>query len=459
MDTTSLREAGTAALAEMEAALSAIENPQEGADVDALERNFSDAETRHASAVKNLERAEKVAESRKNLPVAPVAEEPAPEVVEERSTPAVSVGKEERTYEPHKGTSYIADLTNAVLRNDQRAWDRLNRHAQEMTVDLTASGQIKYLRDVVSTTTTGGADAFVPPLHLVNEGADYPRNNRVYLNWCGIESLPVGTDSITVPRQTTGVSVAAQAAQLDNFSETDLVATPVSASVCTYGGIQDVSVQALEQSALREGLDGKVLMDLNKAYEEAVDAAAFDGAGTSGTLTGINNVSSINAVTWTYSTPTVALLYPKVLDAVQQIWSGAKKSPDAIFMHPRRWAWILASFNSGGTPYVAPVAPQQNIGSFGANAEGQVGSFAGLPVYLDQNIQTTESSTQDVIYIVCRGDQRYWESPKRIEVFRAAGSQNGMVRFRLYAYQAFLSAHFPESIGTVTGSGLTTPSF
>lgn len=453
MDTTSLREAVTSALAEMEAALSAIENPQEGADVDALERKFTDAETRHASAVKNLERAEKVAEARKSLPVAPVAEEPAPEAaepVEERSLPAVQVGKEPRTYGKGTGNSFFADVFRAQTQNDPKAWERLNRSAQEESVER---------RDVTSTTTTGGADVFVPPTHLVNEGADYARNNRVYLNWCGVESLPIGTDSITVPRVTTGVSVAAQAAQLDNFSETDLVATPVSASVLTYGGIQDASVQSLEQSALREGLDGKILADLNKAYDESVDAAAFDGAGTSGTHLGINNVSSINAVTWTYSTPTVALLYPKVLDAVQQIWAGAKKSPDAIFMHPRRWAWILSSFNSGGTPYVAPVAPQQNIGSFGANAEGQVGSFAGLPVYLDQNIQTTESSTQDVIYIVCRGDQRYWEGSKKVEVFRSAGSQNGMVRFRLYAYSCFLSAHFPESIGTVTGSGLTTPSF
>lgn len=455
MDLSSLRETVSAALADMEAALDAIQNPQEGADADALERKFDEAETRHASAVKALERASKIQEARASLPVAPVAAEPdAPAEPEARAaaTPAVQILSEEHTYEAHKPTSWFRDMFRAQERNDRQAQDRLERHASEVRVDK---------RDVESTGTTGGADAFVPPLHLVDEYAEYVRGARVTASLIGSRPLPSGTDSITVPRVTTGVSVAAQTAQLQNFSETDLIATPVTANVETIGGIQDISVQALEQSALSAGMDSLIYRELRADYDRILDTYVINGSGSSGQFTGLLSLTGENAVTYTATTPTVAGLFPKIVDMIQQIHSGRLQTADAIVMHPRRWAWLTTGLDSSNRPLIVPSInnPQNVIGTGGQGAEGAVGNIAGVNVYLDANIPTTLSSTRDCIVGLRSSDPLLFEGTPTVESFRSVGSQNGYVRFRLYNFACFLANQWPESVGHIQGTGLDTPSF
>jgi HK97 family phage major capsid protein len=447
-DLTSLREAIDGALSEWENAIEAFENPQEGADVDALERSMNDAEKRHSAAVAAFQRAEKVAEARKNLPVEPVADEP--EV--RAATPSVSIVSEERTYEAHKPLSYFRDLFRAQEKGDRKAQERIERHAHEVRVDK---------RDVESTGTTGGADAFVPPLHLVDEYAEYVRGARVTANLIGSKPLPAGTDSITVPRVTTGVSVAAQTAQLQNFSETDLIATPITANVETIGGIQDISVQALEQSALSSGMDSLIYRELRADYDRILDTYVINGSGSSGQFTGLLALTGENAVTYTATTPTVAGLFPKIVDMIQQIHSGRLQTADAIVMHPRRWAWITTGLDSSNRPLVVPAVnnPQNAYGVGVQGAEGAVGNIAGVNVYLDANIPVTLSSTRDVIVGLRSSDPLLFEGTPTIESFRSIGSQNGYVRFRLYNYACFLANQWPESVGHIQGTGLDTPSF
>lgn len=453
MDTSALREAVDSAFAEMEAALEATLNPQEGADLDALERKFTEAEERHASAMKSLERAEKVAEARSNLPVEPAVETE----VEERELPRVEITREERTYEPHKTTSWFRDVAVASVKNDRSAWERLERHAGEVRVD----GRNKNVRDVTSTATTGGADAFVPPLHLVDEYAEYVRGSRVVANLIGSRPLPSGTDSITVPRITTGVAVAAQSAQLSNFQETDMIATPVTANVETIGGIQDVSLQALEQSALSGGLDSLIYRELRADYDRIVDTYVINGSGSSGQFTGLLGLTGENAVTYTATTPTIAGVYSKIADVLQQIHSGRLQAADAIVMHPRRFGWLLAQTDTDSRPLVvgAGNGPSNAVAVGGAAAEGPVATIQGVPVYLDANIPTTISSTQDCIIALRSSDPLLFESTPVLESFRSPGSQNGYVRFRLYAYGCFLANHWPESVGHIQGAGLDAPSF
>lgn len=453
MDTASLREAVTAALAEMEAALDAIQNPQEGADIEALERKFTEAEERHAAAIKSYERAVKVEEARKAAPVDPLPVDDEP-VAEERTReiPSVSITREERTYEAHKPISYFRDLFRAQVMNDPKAWERLNQHGHEVRVDK---------RDVVSTPTTGGADAFVPPLHLVDDYSPYLRGTRVTANLIGSRALPGGTDSITVPRVTTGVSVASQSAQLQNLSETDLIATPVSASVETLGGLQDISVQALEQSALSAGMDSLIYGELRADYDRELDQQVINGSGSSGEITGLLSLTGETAVTWTEATPTVAALFPKVVDCIQQVHTARLQQVTALIMHPRRWAWITTGLDSSNRPLVVPTVnnPENTLGVGNQGAEGPVGNIAGVPVYLDANIPITISSTQDCIIALRASDPLLWEGTPVLESFRSPLSQNAGVRFRLYNYVAFLGNHRPEGVGHIQGSGLTTPSF
>jgi len=471
-DIAAAREAVTKALADMEAALEAIENPQEGADTDALERKFSEAEERHASAIKTLERAEKVAEARKNLPVQ--VETPEPEQEERKApTPQMQVVSEPHTYrkDNQHETRWYRDLALAQVRGDQGAAERLNRHGAEVRATLT-SAQLRSLgvdaeqRTVISggKADTGGAGAFVPPLWLVEDYAIYARPNKIAANLIGERELPPGIDNINWPQLTTGTSTAVQTAELGTFSSTDFVATPVSASVFTVGGTVSISLQALEQSPL--ALDEVIFGDLAADHAQRLDIQVINGSGSSGQATGLLNVGSIKTSTYTTGTPTAAGLYSKLQDIVQQIHTGRYLPPDLFLMHPRRWAWLLAQSDSQNRPLVVPgsVLPtNQAVNAMGVidiiSSQGYAGVIGAMPVFTDANVPTNLSSTQDAILAFRLADQRLYSSPVQAEAFRAAGITTGYVTFRQYAYHLFFGGLYPASIGSIGGTGLTTPSF
>ena len=84
--------------------------------------------------------------------------------------------------------------------------------------------------------------------------------------------------------------------------------------------------------------------DLASAYHTLLDsnvvAELFSSAG--------------QAVTYTDASPTVAELYTKILDAVQKVQTTFFAGPNAIIMHPRRLAFILAATDTTGRPLAVP---------------------------------------------------------------------------------------------------------
>lgn len=450
MDITSLRESVNDAIAEMEAALEALQNPQEGADTDALERKFDEAEKRHATATRAYERASKIEEARAAAPVAleEPAAEPVEETVEQRELPKVEIKSEPSVYGPHNRAerSYFRDLVLWQRDQDSDATEAIARHAKE-------------IRTVTSTATTGGADAFVPPTYLTDDYARYVRGQKVVCNLIGEAALPAGTDSLNWPQVTTGTSAAAQDGQLGTFSNTDFIATPVSSSVFTIGGTQSISLQALEQSPLAGGLDGFIYRDLAAAHAASLDTYVINGSGSSGQPKGLLGVTGINTVTYTTSTPDAGGIYSSVNNAISQVHTGRLAPATSIVMHPRRWSWLLAQTDTAGRPLVVPVAPTNAMGAFEQGVEGPVGSLAGLPVYIDANVPTDVSSTQDPIIVFREADQRLFSSAVRLEGFRSAGITTGYVTFRLYNYALFFGGLYPESVAKIVGSGMTTPAF
>jgi hypothetical protein len=103
-------------------------------------------------------------------------------------------------------------------------------------------------RDITRVDGAGGE--FVPPLWLVSDYAEMIRAGRVTANLVRSIPLPGGTDSINIPRITTGTSAAPQTADNGAVSETDIVTTSVAAPVRTIAGQQDIALQLLEQSPL-----------------------------------------------------------------------------------------------------------------------------------------------------------------------------------------------------------------
>src|SRR3990167_684840 len=325
-------------------------------------------------------------------------------------------------------------------KGDDRARERLSRHQMET-------------RDV--STGDPGAGVFVPPVYLGDLWAELPRESRPLVNAIRSMPLPDSGMNFTVPRLTTGASVAVQAAQADAVSETDADGTLLTVNVNTIAGQQDMSIQALERTD--PGFDQVVFSDLRAAYDSYLDTQAIAGSGSSGQHLGIRAVSGINTVSYSDGSPTVAELHPKVYDAIQQIADGRKANADLIVMQPRRAAWLASGLSS-----TFPLFQQgQLMQAAGAQDGGFLQSFAGLRVVIDGNIATNYgvATNEDEIYVVRSADLIMAEDPLRVRVLEQVLSGTLQVRLQVFAYSGFMSGRQPEAIAKISGTGLVAPSF
>lgn len=434
-----LREERKAAYARMKEVAEEIEAADVQADLEELEARFKETETECKALDQRIENAEARAKALANAPVDPVGDD------EVEGSPKVSITSQPSQYSREGRNSYFGDLVKCEVHKDSEAGERLSSHGKEM-------------RDLSRTDGAGGE--FVPPLWLQEEWIALQRAGRVTADLVGSLPLPAGTNSINIPKVSTGTAAAIQTADNAAVSEADAVTTSISVPVHTIAGQQDISLQAVEQSM--PGLDQVMAQDLAADYAAKLDAQVINGSGASGQATGILNTSSILSVTYTDASPSVPELYPKFADGIQQIHAGRYMSPTAIVMHPRRWGFLEAAVDSSNRPLVTPYAPFNAAGvKTTVAAEGAVGSIQGLPVYLDPNIPVNlGGSTNEDRIIICRyQDYKLWESQVRTRVLSEVLSGNLTVRVQVYGYLAFTAARYPSSTAVISGTGLATPTF
>lgn len=450
MELVGLREELDEALAAFTAASDAIKDASDDADLKTLEATFTAAEERYTTARKAHRDTVSARERARERFALEERAEAARKVTSEQ-VPDVKVKSEPLTYSRFSPNGFFRDLYRRDVSHDPGAAERLARHQREMEVERAA----KF--DLSSTDSAGGY--LVAPLYLQDQFVDLAKAGRVVTDAIGARPLPPNTDSINLPTLASGTSVANQA-DGGGVSETDATFDTIAGAVKTQAGMQDVSQQLVDRSV--PGVDEVIFADLVKEYAVQIDTAVINSA-TSSNL-GLLQVSGINAVTYTDATPTVAELYPKIADAIQQIHSNVFRPANAIFMHPRRWGWILAGVDGDSRPLVTPYANVNAPGQTpGPVAEGLVGSVQGVPVYVDANIPTTlgASTTEDAI-IVCNTDELFvYEDAAGpyLETFRDVGSGTLTVRFRLHNYWAQINARRPKAISKITGTGCIAPSF
>lgn len=346
--------------------------------------------------------------------------------------------------------SYFRDLAMANVRSDRDAADRLFRN-DKMVKDVRA----------INTTDTSGGD-FVPPIYLVEQFIKFARAGRVIADQTTKQALPAGTDSINLPKIATGSATAIQSSQGGAIQQTDIVTSTVTGPVVTIAGGQTVSLQLLEQSPVN--MDEVLLQDLAADYAAKLDAQVISGSGSSGQMTGLLTVSGTNSVTYTSTQPTAAGLYSKVADAVQQIHSKRFLPATHIFMHPRRWAFLLAAVDSSNRPLVVPAAGGRfnalaNLGDVAA--EGYVGDLAGVPVFVDANIPANlgASTNEDRIIVARAADSFLYEGTPKAEALAQTYGANLQVLVRMYNYAAFIGNRYVTATSVIGGTGLVTPTF
>jgi HK97 family phage major capsid protein len=359
---------------------------------------------------------------------------------EQVASPAV-VKSEARTYSPNSDHSFIADAYAAQINGDFSARERIARHMNEERVER---------RDVTSANFAG----LIVPQFLTDLAAPFARAGRPVADVARKHQLPASGLTLSISKVTTGSSVAAQT-EGAAVSETNMDDTKLDISVNTYAGQQNVSRQALERGT---GVDSLVMADLVSAYHTALDAALVTA--TTNTITQV--------ITYTDASPSVAELYPKLLDGVQRIQTNFFGGPNFIIMHPRRLAFILAAVDSTNRPLALPVGN----GAFNAVAVGQGSvvygnsgyTIAGLPVVTDANVTTTNGagSNEDVIIIGNTQELHLWEQgsgePMMLRFEQPKGAELD-VQMIVYGYAAFTANRYPNAFALIGGTGLVTPTF
>jgi len=343
--------------------------------------------------------------------------------------------------------SFISDAW-AARSGDFKAQERLNKHQ-----DFEA-------RDV----GTGAFTGLVVPQYLVDEYAPIARAGSPFYNAVPKKDLPAFGNKIEISRITTGSQAAEQATENSAVQETNMDDTLLTVNVDTIAGQQDVSRQALERGGQPGfSLEDIIFQDLVAAYYTKLDNLMINGSGSSGQPKGISQVSGINQTTYTDASPTVAELYPKLADAVQEINSNRFAPATAILMHPRRWGFLTAGVDSSNRPLVLPAGnnPDNAAGVGEAAAYGQVvGSVLGLPVITDANIRTDlGAGTEDAIYIAKVDDHIMFEDNLFQLKFEETNAGSLTTKMVVYGYVAFASGRYPKGISEIVGSGLIAPTF
>jgi HK97 family phage major capsid protein len=366
-----------------------------------------------------------------------------------KSVGGAIVRNEPLTYSENRSdTSFFSDMFAAHILKNRNAEDRINRHQQEMAIETRAGD-------------TGSFAGLVVPQFLTSLAANFSRAGRPFADQCRSLSLPDSGMTLNISRVTTGATAAVQATENSAVSNTSIDDTLLTSTIATVASAQQISRQAMERGT---GVDELIVSDMGGAMATVLDNQLINGSGSSGQLLGISQVSGINSVTYNDASPTVAELYPKLLDAIQQINTGIFRAPDLIIMHPRRAASISAAVDTTGRPIVLPIAnvPQNAMGTGPAAGYGNTGlQIAGIPIVTDANVRTDlGAGTEDAIYVVSRGDMLLFENggPMFMRMEETAGL-NLTLSLVAYSYVGFVPGRYPAAISAITGSGLISPTF
>jgi HK97 family phage major capsid protein len=368
---------------------------------------------------------------------------------ETREAGGWKVTSEEPTYHARSANSFLSDAISSEFNNNYEAAERINRYNREIVLQK---------RDVGTAQFAG----LVVPQYLIDLYANLARAGRPVADICRKHVLPAQGMTVNISRVTTGTAVGYQAAENDTATETNIDDTLLTVNVNTISGMQDVSKQAILRGA---NIEDVVLSDLISAYNTKLDFGILNGSGSSGEPTGMTTALT-QVVTYTDASPTVAELYPKIVDAIQRVQSNVFAGPSHIIMHPRRLGFLLAATDTTGRPLVVPNAngPMNATGTFSGLGYGQSGQYSmlGLPIITDANVTITSGTgtNEDQIFVVSADELHLWEAPQMPTYVRFEQPDGKVaIRIVLFGFSAFTAGRRPLAGAIIGGTGLVTPTF
>jgi hypothetical protein len=363
------------------------------------------------------------------------------------------VGREERTYSREAdpgGDLFLRDVAASWLMGNPESQHRLNRHMQEERVE-----RPQYLTRAAG---TGAFTGLVVPQYLTDMYAPAVANMSPFADICNPHPLPPDGMTVNISRITTATSVAEQTSENSAVSETDIDDTLLTENVLTAAGQQTLSRQAIERGT---GIEDVTLGDLYRRYATNKDSMLINKAT-------VGLAALATTTTYTDATPTGAELYPKILAAAAGVEAALLTfgQPTHVVMHSRRWHWLNSQLTSTWPLISQPGVDPRAIGTNTAAAYGT--GFRGvlpngMPVVVDNNIVTNggTGTNEDIIYVVCSDECHLWEDPNAPVFIRAEQPKaaNLGVLLVVYGYFAFSFRRYSNAVQSISGTGLSTPTF
>jgi len=369
----------------------------------------------------------------------------------EKRVEQVKVTNEPLTYHTRSEHSFLSDAVKDFFNTDIEASDRIRRHQKEMAFEYRA-------------TSTGDFSGLVVPQYLVDLYAPKLRAGRPFADASRKHALPAQGMSVVLSLIGTGTNVAAQTSQNTAAVTQDPADSSLTINVNTVAGQNSVSKQALLRGYQLESI---ILQDLIRAYNTKIDDLIINGSGSNGQPLGIQNMTTGILVTFTSTSPTLAGLYPKIADCIQQVQSNVFATPNAVIMHPRRLGFMLSALDSQNRPLVLPTAynPVNSMSTgdgypnYGTNSGY---SILGLPIITDANISTSlgAGTNQDSIHVVDLNESHLFEQAGQ-PTYVSFEEPTGKVALNivLFGFMAYTSLRYPKAFAQINGTGLVTPSF
>lgn len=335
--------------------------------------------------------------------------------------------------------------------SDLRAWkNEDNVEARDRIM-----GQAKVEREERAYTSTDAQGGYlVPPIWMQDKFVELRAKKAITANLVSNVDLPQHTDSINLPTMD-GATAVALTTENSSLQETAATFNTVQANVFRAGGKASIPNTLIDRSI--PAIDMIIMKDLAKRLALQVNSWVLAGTGTT-IPTGLTQQGSINAETYTAATATPQGLFAKLVLLATDISTTFFEWPDAFIMHGRRWGWLLAQVDGNDRPFITQYSPMNVPGTVDPShaAEGLVGAIAGVPVYVDNTISTTDGSGTDEDYILslCRQESWLFNGTPKMGVFVETLADSDQTLVRATQDVAFTAGRYPSSIAKLTGTGL-----
>lgn len=280
-------------------------------------------------------------------------------------------------------------------------------------------------RRALADSTTANLGGILPPTWLTDI-VDFIGTARPLISAFSTRPLPPSGMTVNFPQVTVRPLIGKQTAEKGAAASRATVIVPGSAPVDTYGGGEDISVQAIQRT------DPSYLAIVNELYAEQM-AISMDVAACVLVLAGATGPAG------TLSLATKGADIATVLAAAGKAALSAHATLDTWVMGLDVWAYVVGAVDSAGRPLFPNVGPANPVGD--SMVTSATGNARGLTFVADPNMAPASSIA---------GDSRAFTSLLGgVQTLRADNPAQLGVDFAVYEFASF-ALRRPSALTKIT---------